>query len=61
MNKEGLIKFYDFIVIVTAILAVIGGTAYLFYYKQPLFGVANLALSAMALPYIISRAKDILE
>lgn len=61
MRKEDLIKIYDFIVIIVSVLAVIGGTAYLFYYNEPLFGVTNLALSAMAMPYIISRAKDILR
>ena len=56
---ETLEKIYDFLAICVFILAAIGGSAYLFYYKQYLFGVTNLALVAMAIPYIISRIKDI--
>lgn len=56
---DNLKKIYDFLAICVFILAAIGGTAYLFYYKQCLFGVTNLALVAMAIPYIISRIKDI--
>ena len=46
-------------VICVFVLAAIGGTSYLFYFKQYLFGATNLALVAMAVPYIISRIKDI--
>lgn len=56
---ENLKKFYDFAVICIFVLAAIGGTSYLFYFKQYLFGVTNLALVAMAVPYLISRIKDI--
>ena len=56
---ENLMKFYDFVVICVFVLAAIGGTSYLFYFKQYLFGVTNLALVAMAVPYLISRIKDI--
>ena len=56
---ENLKKFYDFVVICVFVLAAIGGTSYLFYYKQYLFGATNLALVAMAVPYLISRIKDI--
>ena len=56
---ENLKKIYDFLAICVFCLAAIGGTAYLFYYKQYLFGVTNLALVAMAIPYIIRRIKDI--
>ena len=56
---ENLKKIYDFLTICVFILAAIGGTAYLFYYKQFLFGLTNLALVAMATPYIISRIKNI--
>ena len=58
---ENFKKIYDFLAICVFILAAIGGTAYLFYYKQCLFGVTNLALVAMAIPYIISRIKNILS
>ena len=56
---ENLKKIYDFLAICVFILAAIGGTADLFYYKQYIFGVTNLALVAMAIPYIICRIKDI--
>ena len=56
---ENLKKIYDFLAICVFCLAAIGGTAYLFYYKQYLFGVTNLALVAMAIPYIICRIKNI--
>ena len=52
-------KIYDFVVIIIFVLAAIGGTAYLFYFKQYVFGVTNIALVAMAVPYLISRIKDI--
>ena len=56
---KNLKKIYDFLVIVVFVLAAIGGTAYLFYFKQYLFCVTNIALVAMAVPYLISRIKDI--
>ena len=56
---KNLKKIYDFLVIILFVLAAIGGTAYLFYFKQYLFGVTNMALVAMAVPYLISRIKDI--
>ena len=55
---ENLKKIYDFAVICVFVLAAIGGTSYLFYFNQYLFGVTNLALVAMAVPYLISRIKD---
>lgn len=56
---ENLKKIYDFVVICVFVLAAIGGTSYLFYFKQYLFGATNLTLVAMAVPYLISRIKDI--
>ena len=56
---KNLQKIYDFVVIFVFVLAAIGWTAYLFYFKRYLFGVTNLALVAMAVPYLISRIKDI--
>lgn len=56
---ENLKKIYDFVVICVFVLAAIGGTSYLFYFKQYLFGATNLALVAMAVPYLIIRIKDI--
>lgn len=57
---KDLIKIYDFAVLCVAVLAAVGGTAYLFYDHHALFGVTNIALVAMAVPYIVKRAKDIL-
>lgn len=54
-------KFYAFFVICVYVLATIGGAAYLFYYKQPLFGVVVLLLSAMAFPYAKKQLKKLLE
>ena len=56
---KNLKKIYDFLVIIVFVLAAIGGTAYLFYFKQYLFAITNIALVAMAVPYLISRIKDI--
>lgn len=56
---ENLKKIYDFVVICVFVLAAIGGTSYLFYFKQYLFGATNLTLVAMAVPYLIGRIKDI--
>lgn len=56
---KNLKKIYDFVVIFVFVLAAIGWSAYLFYFKQYLFGVTNIALVAMAIPYLISRIKDI--
>ena len=56
---KNLKKIYDFVVIFVFVLAAIGWTAYLFYFKQYLFAVTNIALVAMAVPYLISRIKDI--
>ena len=52
-------KIYDFVVIFVFVFAAIAGTAYLFYSKKYLFGVSNITLVAMAVPYLISRIKDI--
>lgn len=54
---ENLKKFFAFIVCIVWAFATIGATAYLFYYHQPQFAIATLALSAMAFPYVKSKAK----
>lgn len=59
MNKEILKKFYAFGVLCVSVLASIGGTAYLFFDHHILFGVTNLCLVAMALPYIIKTVKEL--
>lgn len=53
-------KIFDFAVICIAVIAIIGGTAYLFYEGHILFGVANICLAAMAFPVIRSKVKDLL-
>lgn len=58
---KDLNKLYDFAVFCVSVLAAVGGTAYLFYDNHPLFGVANLALVAMAVPYVVKRVKDIMQ
>ena len=58
---ETLRKFFCFLCAIVAVLAAIGGTAYLFYYHQPVMGIANLCLAAMAAPYVIARVKELLK
>lgn len=54
-------KILDFAAICAAFLAVIGGTAYLFYDHHILFGVTNILLAVMAFPFIRERFKDLLK
>lgn len=42
-------------------LAAIGGVAYLFYDKHLVFGVAAIAVTAMATPYLIERIKELMQ
>ena len=58
---EILRKFFCFAVACVAILGAIGGTAYLFYYHQPVMAIAVLCLAAMAAPYVIARVKELLK
>lgn len=50
-------KFYAFAVLCVAVLAALGGTAYLFYEGHVLFGITNLLLAAMAAPYVVKEIK----
>lgn len=59
MNKETIKKIYAFAVMCVSVLGAIGGTAYLFYDHHILFGVTNICLVAMAMPYIIKVVKEI--
>ena len=54
-------KAYDFSCICLFALAAIGGIAYLFYDHHALFGVAAIAVSGMAIPYIIERVKSLIS
>lgn len=58
---ETLRKFYCFLCACVAVLAAIGGTAYFFYYHQPVMAIAVLCLAAMAAPYVIARVKELLK
>ena len=50
-------KFYAFAALCAAVLATVGGTAYLFYEGHVLFGITNLLLAAMAAPYVVKEIK----
>lgn len=58
--KFALKKIYDFACVCLYALAAIGGIAYLFFYEHYIFGVAAIATTAMATPYIVGRIKDIM-
>ena len=60
-TKTILLKIAAFICCCVFTLATIGGTAYLFYFRKPLFGVVNILLAGMAVPFIITQVKRILE
>lgn len=62
MNKNGNIgRLYDFACVVLFALGAIGGIAYLFYFGKAIFGVAAIAITAMAVPYLIERIKHFTE
>lgn len=54
-------RIYDIAALCVAILAAIGGTAYLAYDGHVLFAIANILLVAMASPYVVARAKELIE
>ncbi len=53
--------FVCFVVLCVFILAAIGSTGYLFYFKKALFGVVNIGLVAMALPFVIDCIKNMVS
>lgn len=55
--SDSLKRLISFLIVVTYIFAVLGGTAYLFYFHVPQFGVANIALAAMAFPFFRDHFK----
>lgn len=59
--KDTFRQIFNFFVLCVSLLSIIGGTAYLFYDGHALFGVTNLMLAAMALPYIVPRIKEIIK
>lgn len=58
--KEMFSKLFDFAVFCIYALGAIGSSAYLFYDGHTIFGVASLAMTAMAIPYLKKRIEDIL-
>lgn len=54
-------KLYAFCVICAYVLATIGGTAFLLFDKHYLFGVVNIALAAMAAPYMVAQFKKLIN
>lgn len=58
---DNLKKIFDFVVIIVAVLAIVGGTAYLFLDHHYLFAVAVLCLGAMAYPFIRERIREMLD
>ena len=56
MNLKSLLNFF---LLILAIMAILGGTAYLIYYRQYIFGVANLALAYLAWPSLKEIIKDL--
>jgi hypothetical protein len=61
MSKIVLRKIYCFICVCLYALAAIGGVAYLFYDHHGVFAVAGIATTAMALPYLIDRIKELMS
>lgn len=57
---ETLNKIFAFIVCIVWAFATIGSTAYLWYYGQPHFAVASLAVSAMAFPFVRGKFKQLI-
>lgn len=57
MGTDTKKRLFALAVACAALLAVIGGTAYLFFDHHYLFGVTNILLSAMAMPYIVRTVK----
>lgn len=60
MRDETKTKLAAFAVACVFLLGAIGGTAYLFYDRHFLFGVANLCLVAMAVPFVVKVVKGVL-
>lgn len=61
ISKETLRKFYCFFCICFFALAAFGGIAYLFYDDHAIFGVAAIATTAMAVPFLIERIKELMS
>lgn len=58
---ETIRKFFYFLAVCVAVFATLGCTAYLFYYRQPVFAVACLCLAAMAAPFVVKCVKALLK
>lgn len=58
-NKGEWSRLFDVVCIVLFALGAIGGIAYLFYYDKAVFGVAAMAITAMAVPFLVERIKHL--
>lgn len=56
---ETIKQFFCFVVLAAFVFATIGCTGYLFYFGKPHFAVANIALAAMAVPYVLKCAREL--
>lgn len=61
MKNNMMRKFYCFACLCLFALAAIGGIAYLFYDNHAVFGIAAVATSAMAIPYVIDRINELMS
>lgn len=55
------VKFIWFVLLVVATLATIGGSGYLFYFGQPLFGVCVLVFSLYGWKHLIKFTKEVIN
>ena len=60
-SKYMMRKIYCFLCICAYALAAVGGIAYLFYDMHGVFGVAAIATTAMATPFLIDRIKELMS
>lgn len=58
---KALKKFYCFGCVCLYALAAIGGVTYLFVDGHGVFGIAGIAVTAMATPYLIERIKELMQ
>lgn len=58
---ETIKKIVYFLAAFAYVMAAIGGTAYLFYFGKPQFGMLNICLAAMAFPWVKKAVKELLN
>ena len=59
--KNTLMKIADLAILAIAVLAALGGTAYLFADRHILFGITNLCLAGMAFPFVKKIVQDMFK